>query len=135
MMHDDSRTVLFDGICHLCNAAVRFIIKRDPEGVFRFAPMQSDIGRALIEKYHGSGFEPDTILLIKNGVCHEGSDAVLEILKELPRCGFRYRVLKLTPKPVRDALYKMAADNRYRLFGRRERCLVPTDDIRSRFLD
>ena len=83
MMHDDSRTVLFDGICHLCNAAVRFIIKRDPEGVFRFAPMQSDIGRALIEKYHGSGFEPDTILLIKNGVCHEGSDAVLEILKEL----------------------------------------------------
>ena len=134
-MNDNRRIVIFDGVCNLCNTAVRFIIKRDPGGVFRFAPMQSDIGQALIRKHYASGFELDTLLLIKNGRCYERSDAVLEILKELPKCGFRHRILKLTPKPVRDALYNLIKRTRYTFFGRRERCMVPTDDIRSRFLD
>jgi predicted DCC family thiol-disulfide oxidoreductase YuxK len=114
---------------------VHRIIKRDPENRFRFAAMQSDIARELIEQHHEPGFYSDTILLIKNGVCYERSDAVLEIMKELPGYGFRYRILKLTPKPVRDGLYNLIAKNRYRYFGKRDRCMVPTSAVRDRFLE
>lgn len=134
-MHDHCKIVIFDGACNLCNAGVNHIINRDAEGLFSFTPLQSDIAQELIEKYHEPEYGFDTLLLIKNGVCFERSDAVLEIMKELSGCGFRYRILKLTPKPVRDSLYNLIARNRYRLFGRRDRCMMPAKDVQKRFLE
>ena len=133
-MCDNRKIVIFDGVCNLCNAAVNHIIERDPESLFRFAPMQSDIAKTLIAQHQGPGFDSETILFIKNGVCYERSDAILEIMKELSGYGFRVGILKLTPKPIRDGLYYLIARNRYRLFGKREQCMMPTQDVRDRFL-
>lgn len=134
-MYYNCNIVIFDGVCNLCNAAVNFVIKRDPTGVFRFAPMQSDIAQELIAMHRGAEFDFTTILLIKNGTCHERSDAVLEIARELERCRFLFRILKLTPKPIRDFFYDAIAKCRYRLFGKRDKCIVPTQNVRNRFID
>lgn len=135
MIHDDSRTVIFDGVCNLCNTAVHFVIKRDPEGLFRFVPMQSDVAQKLIKERCGTEFDFDTMVLIKDGISYERSDAVLEITRELERCRFLFRVLKLTPKPIRDFFYTITAKSRYRLFGRQDQCMVPAQDMRDRFLE
>jgi predicted DCC family thiol-disulfide oxidoreductase YuxK len=127
--------VIFDGVCNLCNGWVRYIIKRDPEGVFSFASMQSDIAKELIEKHRGSEFELETILLIKNGICYDRSDAVMEIVRELPRCSLLFWIIRITPKHIRDFFYKGIAKRRYRLFGKRDHCMMPTQEVRSRFLE
>ncbi len=132
---DIRHIVIFDGVCNFCNGAVNFIIKRDPAGRFVFTPMQSAIGRELIEKHAATMVGVDTFLLIKDGKCLERTDAALEITKDLTGLWHWFRVVKALPRPVRDYFYRLFARNRYRLFGRREHCMVPTAEVRERFLD
>jgi predicted DCC family thiol-disulfide oxidoreductase YuxK len=113
---------------------VNFIIRHDPEGRFRFAPMQSDAARELIRAYAGSGFDFSTLLLVKDHRCYERGDAVVEILKELKGCRLLRGFFRLLPGPLRDGLYKAVAKRRYRLFGRREECMVPTREVLDRFV-
>jgi predicted DCC family thiol-disulfide oxidoreductase YuxK len=134
-MHENRYIIIFDGVCNLCNGWVNYIIKRDPEGVFSFASMQGAIAEELIAEHRGAGFDFDTILLIKNGVCHARSDAIMEITRELPRCRFLFRVLRITPKSIRDFFYNVTAKRRYRLFGKRDQCMIPTEDVRKRFIE
>ncbi len=134
-MYENRKIVIFDGVCNLCNVGVNFIIKRDPNGVFLFAPMQSDISLKLIEKYHKSGFDFNTFLLIKNGVCYERTDAILEIVKDLTGYWSIFRIFRLVPKSIRDYFYNVIAKSRYKIFGKRDQCMVPTQDIRSRFIE
>lgn len=127
--------VIFDGVCNFCNGAVNFIIKRDPTGRFAFAPLQSPVGQELLEKHGLAMVDEDTVLLLKDGQCFERTDAVLEITKDLTGFWHWFRVLKVLPKPCRDYFYRVFARNRYRLFGKRDTCIVPSASVRERFLE
>jgi predicted DCC family thiol-disulfide oxidoreductase YuxK len=128
-----ARVVLFDGVCNVCNAAVNFIIDRDREGKFRFASLQSDVGRSLGQA-HGLPQEFDTIAFIDGGEIHTRSAAVLRIAKGLDGAWPLLFSLVVLPRPVRDWAYRYFAARRYAWFGKLEACRVPTPDIRRRFL-
>lgn len=134
----DSETyavVLFDGVCHLCQGAVKFIIKRDPSGRFRFASRQSETGRRLLGKTEAGSAGLETIVLIdQNGKVYTRSSAALRIARGLRFPWPCFAVLGLIPKGLRDRIYNRVAANRYRWFGKDEACLVPTPEIRERFL-
>ncbi|MDF9842029.1 MULTISPECIES: thiol-disulfide oxidoreductase DCC family protein [unclassified Paenibacillus] len=126
--------VLIDGVCHLCQGLVRFIIPRDPTGRIKFAPLQSDIGRELLL---AAGLEPnrlDTVVLLENGRIYTESSAVLRIAGKLRFPWPAAYLFIIVPRPLRNALYRLVARNRYRWFGRDESCLLPTPDIKRRFL-
>jgi predicted DCC family thiol-disulfide oxidoreductase YuxK len=131
---DNRHIVIFDGVCNICNGAVNFIIKRDPEGLFAFTPMQSDLAKELMEKHQIHNVGVDTFMLIKDGQCLKFSSAALEISRDLTGFWHLFYVFKLLPAPIRDFVYKMFARNRYTLFGRQKACMVPTDEVRHRFV-
>jgi predicted DCC family thiol-disulfide oxidoreductase YuxK len=126
--------VLFDGVCNLCNGSVTFIIEHDPGGRFHFASLQSEAAQALGEEY---GFDPselDTIVLIENGRVYTKSDAAVRIARRLRGPARRWAAARHLPRPLRDSLYDLVARNRYRWFGQRQECMVPTPELQSRFL-
>lgn len=128
--------ILFDGVCNLCNGAVRFIIKRDRFGKFRFASLQSDAGRALLEQYGVTHWGTDSIVYIpQQGDAFSESSAVLYILKELGRGWQLLFPLIHLPGFLRDGIYRFIARNRYRWFGKKEKCMLPSDTTRSRFIE
>lgn len=134
----DKVLVLFDGECHLCNGAVQFLIARDAHDRFRFAPLQGESGRracAAMGLELPEGVNPGTIVVIEGGVGMVRSDAVLAIAAQLPFPWSLLAVGRAVPRPVRDALYRWVARNRYRWFGRSATCLVPSPRIRDRFLE
>lgn len=131
--HPSTPTVLFDGICNLCNAAVNFIIDRDREGYFRFAPLQSDVGQALTRTC-GVG-DADTMVLVEDGRCYVRSTAALRIARRLDGAWPLLSVLLLVPSPLRDVLYRFVARYRFQWFGRRDACRLPTPELRDRFLE
>ena len=130
--------ILFDGVCNLCNATVRSIIERDGAGRFRFAPLQSQSAVGELGSVIGSAQGdplPDSIVLVDSSGVHTRSSAAIRIARGL---GFPYSLLGLAtvvPRPLRDAVYSMIARNRYRWFGRRDTCMVPTPEVADRFLD
>ena len=121
-------------MCHLCTSTVQFIIKRDPHGYFTFASLQSELGRTLLAEH---GLQPDaldTFVLVEGSSCFTRSDAALRVAQHLAGGWSLLRILSLIPKPLRDWGYSIIAQNRYRWFGRRETCLIPSQDILDRFL-
>lgn len=129
--------ILFDGDCNLCSGVVRFVAARDPSGRFRFASLQGEVGRRECERLgvRVPAGEPDSIVLTTERHAWIRSDAVVEIARRLPwpwRAAF---ALRIVPERVRDAGYRWVARNRYRWFGRADRCLVPTPELRERLLD
>jgi len=128
------RVVLFDGVCNVCNAAVNFVIDRDPTGRFHFASLQSAVGKSLTQA-HGIEGGVDTVVLVEEGRAYTESSAVLQVARHLGGLWPLLRVFVLIPRFVRDALYRYFARNRYLWFGQRETCRVPTPEIRGRFLD
>lgn len=131
---DNRHIVIFDGVCNFCNGAVNFIIKRDPDGVFAFTPMQSALAQELMDKYEIHNVGIDTFLLIKNDQCFVFSSAALEIAKDLTGFWYIFRIFELVPRAIRDFFYKVFARNRYTLFGRQETCMMPSEKVRSRFV-
>lgn len=131
---DGRYLVVFDGVCNFCNGAVSFIIKRDPNALFAFTPMQSDLARALMNKYKVYNLGVDTFLLIKSGRCFVFSSAALEITKDLSGFWYLFNVFRVLPGSIRDFFYRAFARNRYALFGRRATCMIPSDEQRSRFV-
>jgi predicted DCC family thiol-disulfide oxidoreductase YuxK len=129
--------VLFDGVCHLCHGAVRFIVRRDAHEVFRFASLQSDIGQTLAAR-HGVGdlaHRVNTVVLLEDGQAYFKSSAILRIARRLRfPWWLAYWLGRLLPRPVRDALYDWVAQHRYRWFGKSEECLLPTAALRARLL-
>ena len=126
--------LLFDGVCNLCNGFVQFVIRRDPDGHFIFAALQSEPGQALLEKY-GLANDLNTVVLISGGRAYVESDVALETGRILGGIWRPFYVLKwLVPRPLRNAIYRWIAANRYRWFGEKEQCMVPTPELRSRFL-
>ncbi|WP_327051158.1 thiol-disulfide oxidoreductase DCC family protein [Halomicrococcus gelatinilyticus] len=129
----DNPVLLFDGVCNLCNGLVRFVIRHDPDAVFRFAPLQSDVAAALLADCDVDA-DRDTVVLVDGGDCYTRSTAALRVAARL---GWPYRALAAflaVPRRVRDAVYDVVAANRYDWFGRREECMAPTPDVAERFL-
>lgn len=130
----DSPTVIFDGECNVCNGAVQFIIKRDPTAKFEFAASQSDAGRALLARHGLVEIGKSSVVLLKDDRIFLESDAVLEIAAKLEGPCRWLRVFKVVPRFLRNPLYRLFARLRYRLFGKKTTCMVPTPDVRRRFL-
>jgi len=128
----DHPVILFDGVCNLCNAAVNFIIDRDPEAVFRFAPLQSEVGERMLAACGLEG--EDTVVLVEDGRCWTRSTAALKIAQRLDGGWPLLAALLAVPRPIRDAVYRFISHNRFRWFGKRDSCRMPTPDLKSRFL-
>ncbi|QPA32791.1 thiol-disulfide oxidoreductase DCC family protein [Thermaerobacillus caldiproteolyticus] len=126
--------ILFDGICNFCNASVHFIIKRDPQARFRFAPLQSEAGRKMLAKY-GIPEDMGSLIVIDGERYYTKSSAALRVCKYLKGFWKLFYVFILVPRPIRDRFYHFIAENRYKWFGKRESCMIPTPDIRKRFLE
>jgi len=126
--------LLFDGVCHLCDHSVRFVLARDRRQIFRFAALQSAAGTRLMNQFAPDALNLKSVVLIADGVAHTKSDAVLQIAARLNGPWHLLRILRLVPRPLRDWAYDRVAGNRYRWFGRSETCLMPTAALRSRFL-
>jgi len=126
--------ILFDGVCNLCNSSVNFIIDHDKKNDFRFASLQSDAGQNLLKKFDLNTKDFDSIILVENGKHYERSSAVLKIVKEFPGLWKLLYVFIVVPPPVRDFVYDIIADNRYKWFGKKESCRVPTPELKEKFL-
>jgi predicted DCC family thiol-disulfide oxidoreductase YuxK len=128
--------VLFDGVCRLCSGTVGFLARRDRRRTIRFAPLQSEAARRLLKGAPGEPSSMNTFVLVEQGRVYTRSDAALRVMAHLPGIWLPLAgALKVFPRSVRDAVYDWVARNRYRWFGRRESCLVPTPELRDRFLD
>ena len=135
MEAEDHPVVLFDGVCNFCNGAVQFIIRHDPKAKFRFAAYQSTAGNALALSH---GIDPvalETFGLVVGEKAYVRSDAALESARHMGGIWAAAVVFKIIPRFIRDAGYSLIAKNRYRWFGKQETCMVPTPDVRKRFLD
>ena len=129
-----SAIVLFDGVCNFCNGSVNFIIERDRPGYFKFAPLQSEIGEQYLDKFGIDRKVTDSVVLIENQRVFTHSTAALKIAQKLDGFWSWFYALIIIPKPVRDFFYKLFAKYRYRLFGKQDACMMPTPEIRQRFL-
>ena len=127
--------VLFDGVCNLCNSSVQWIIRRDRRAVFRFASLQSQAARRLLERHAPGRTLPDSVVLVADGRVLVRSSAALGIARRLGLPWSLAMAAWIVPRPVRDWVYGWVARNRYRWFGTREACMVPSKELRGRFLD
>ena len=135
---DDRYIVIFDGVCNFCNGAVNFIIARDPEGKFAFAPIQTQLAQELVSQCgieQGGDAGVDTLVLLKKGQCYVRTDAVLEIARDLKGPWWLFNAFRVLPRGLRDYFYRVFARYRYRLFGKRKKCMIPSRKVRDRFLD
>jgi predicted DCC family thiol-disulfide oxidoreductase YuxK len=143
--------ILYDGVCGLCNRLNQFVLRRDPDAIFRFASLQSPFAARIVSRHGANPQDVDTVYVVVNldltrhDLAQETqpderllplSDAIIFVLKGL---GGIWKVfgllLQLLPRPLRDAAYRLVARNRYRIFGRFETCMLPSPESRDRFLD
>ncbi len=130
------KIILFDGFCNLCNNFVQFVIKEDKDDVFYFASLQSKIGQQLTSERNIDVDSIDSVVLIEpNVVYYLKSDAVLEIGKSLKRYRAISLILQWLPKGLRDIVYDFTAGRRYKWFGKKETCMVPSEALKAKFLD
>jgi predicted DCC family thiol-disulfide oxidoreductase YuxK len=127
--------ILFDGVCNLCNQVVQFIIPRDPKQYYYFSAFQSNGGQLLLEQYSLSTSEINTVILIRKGRLYTKSTAVLLLVQKLTGLWPLLSVFIIIPRFIRDPIYDWIAKNRYKWFGQREVCMIPTPEIKLRFLD
>ncbi len=136
IVEKSKKIVLFDGVCNLCNGAIQFIIKRDNSDIFRYAALQSDIGKQLVSERNIDISKVDSIILIDPGVVYYiKSTAALEIGKGLKGYRTISSVLLWFPSTLRDIVYDFIARNRYQWYGKKEECMVPSPELKAKFLD
>jgi predicted DCC family thiol-disulfide oxidoreductase YuxK len=127
--------ILFDGVCNLCNWWVRFILKYDKNKVFKFASLQSKYGTELLAHYNLPSTPLETVLLYDGKDIYSHSDAIIKINSKLSGIYKAGTIFKYLPRFIRDFFYRIIARSRYRLFGKRDQCMVPDETMKSRFLD
>jgi len=135
IMRFEYSIVLFDGVCNFCNRTVNFVIARDVHRRFKFAALQSDAGQRILRERGLPAEGINSFLLLENGLMFDRSTAALRVLRRLGGAWSLGYVLVAVPSVVRDAVYNFIAVNRYKWFGQRDSCSVPTPEMRQRFLD
>jgi predicted DCC family thiol-disulfide oxidoreductase YuxK len=126
--------VLFDGICNFCNGTVNFLIRQDKKKVLKFAPLQSETGQRLLETYGISGDSLESFILIHKGKALKKSSAALTLFNQLPWYWKWMQLFWILPPVIRNGIYNFIARNRYKWFGKKESCMIPTAEVRERFL-
>jgi len=126
--------ILFDGMCNLCAGSVRFVIARDPKARFTFASLQSEYAKDLLGRLAPGAELPDSIVLIEGGVVRTQSTAALRVARRLRLPWPLLYGFIVVPAFLRNAVYRWIARNRYRWFGKQQTCMVPSQELRSRFL-
>ena len=126
--------ILFDGVCNLCNASVRFIIRRDRKNNFRFASLQSDFAQQLFQQLQFDASGIDSVVLYENGKLYVRSTAALKIARGLNGLWFLLYGFIVVPPFIRDAVYDFIARNRYKWFGKKDFCAMPEPGMKERFI-
>ena len=134
-MAAEKKIVLFDGICNLCSSSVQFIIKRDKKNQFLFASLQSSSASELLKKYSYAESNLNSFILIDNNKIFTHSSAVLRVLKSLSSMWSVCYIFIIVPKFIRDGVYNFIAKHRYKWFGKKDECWIPTPELQSKFLD
>jgi predicted DCC family thiol-disulfide oxidoreductase YuxK len=132
---NDKMIILFDGVCNLCLSSIQFIIKNDLNDKFRLAAIQSKEGKKIIRKYSIDIIKNDSIILINNKNINYRSTAVLLILKQLVTFWRIFYIFYFIPYPIRDFFYFLVAKSRYNFFGKKIKCMIPDEKIKSKFLN
>jgi len=132
---EKSKIILFDGICNLCNSFVQRVIKNDSKNIFKFASLQSDFGQKFLKDKHLDHLELKTIILIEGDKFYTKSTAALKIGKELKGIYQISSILIWIPKAIRDFVYDIVSRNRYSWFGRQESCMMPTPELKNKFIN
>lgn len=134
-MEENKKIILFDGVCNLCNGFIQFVIKRDSADTFRYASLQSEIGKKLVYERGIDSNSIDSVVLIEPGVAYYiKSDAALQIGSDLNGFGSLSRILYLIPSGLRNIVYDLIARYRYAWFGKKDACMIPTPELQSKFL-
>ena len=127
--------ILFDGVCNLCNAAVQFVIRRDNTNHFLFASLQSEEGKKILAGNKLPSNEMSSFILLENGKVYDRSTALLKVVRKLKGWWrFLYGFI-IVPKFIRDGIYGIISKNRYQWFGKKNECMIPTPELRARFLN
>ncbi|WP_254523034.1 thiol-disulfide oxidoreductase DCC family protein [Natrinema caseinilyticum] len=134
---DDDPVILFDGVCNLCNGFVQFILPRDTDGTFRFASLQSDVGKELLAEHGLPTDELESVVLIEGDDSYVKSSAVIRIARRLGGIYTLFGPFRFVPKAIRDRAYDFVAAHRYRWFGKKDQCAMPPRDVDvgARFLE
>ena len=126
--------ILFDGVCNLCNKSVQFVIKRDEEKKFRFASLQSEFGQKILERFNLPKNEFNSFILLQDDRIYTRSTGALKMLSQLK--GWKWAGgFKIVPAFIRDGVYNLISKYRYKWFGKKDECMIPTPELRERFLD
>ena len=133
-MKGDNPIILFDGYCNLCDHSVQFVIRNDPQKQFKFAALQSEIGQQLLKKGGLLGLGNNTFILIESDQYYTHSTAALRVLRLLGGYWPYLYSLRIIPPFLRDAVYRFVARYRYRFWGKKDECMMPTKDLQDRFL-
>lgn len=132
----DKKIILFDGVCNLCDSVVQFIIKHDKKDVFRFLALQSDLGQEIVKHIGLDTKKMDSVILYQPGIAYYyKSEAVLEIAKSLGGIYYLGTLLSIFPTSFNNYFYDYIAKNRYQWFGKKENCMIPTEELKSKFLE
>lgn len=131
----DKKIILFDGVCNLCDSAVQFVIKHDRNDVFRFVALQSELGQEILKHIGINPINIDSIILYERGIAYYyKSMAAIEIAKSLGGFWHLGTIFRIIPEGFRNQLYDYIAKNRYKWYGKKESCLMPTAALQSKFL-
>lgn len=126
--------ILFDGVCNLCNGFVNFLIARDKKNQFLFGSLQSAPAAEILSRFNASSAEMSTVILFEDNQLYTKSTAVLKIFRKMGGLWPTMYVFIILPKVIRDPFYQLIAKNRYRLFGRKEACMIPTPALKAKFI-
>lgn len=132
----DKKIILFDGVCNLCDSSVQYVIKNDKKDIFRFIPLQSELGRKIIHHIGIADKNIDSIILYEpKKAYYYKAEAALRIIQELGPAFSFAKIFLLIPKSVSNLVYDFIAKNRYKWYGKKESCMIPTDEIKNKFLE
>jgi predicted DCC family thiol-disulfide oxidoreductase YuxK len=133
-VNSDKPVILFDGVCNLCNSSVQFVVKRDPEGIFRYASLQSDFGQQLLKKYNLPADTFNSFILYQDNQIYTRSTGALKMLSQLK--GWKWtKAFSIIPRFIRDGVYNLISKYRYSWFGKKDECMIPTKELKARFMD
>jgi len=127
--------ILFDGLCNLCNRSVQYVIRHDPAAIFKFASLQGEAGQQLLKEYGLTANNMNSFVLIKDNKVYTRSTAALTVAKQLKGISKLLYGFIIVPAFIRNAVYDLIAKNRYKWFGKKDSCMVPTASLKSRFLN
>ncbi len=134
MPDNEKAIILFDGVCNFCNSSVNFVIKHDKKNHFLFAPLQSETAKKLLEKFNIDSSKTDSFILIENNKAYLKSTAALRVTKHLNKLYPLLYAFLITPPFIRNSVYNLVAKNRYKWFGKKEICMIPSAEIKGKFI-